>query len=82
MKIKKVPFAISVTLASFLVVGSTGFAAESDGNGNMINGNGMMSMMENSNMSNMMNAMDSPEGQKMMQACEDVMKSYGDEDKK
>lgn len=73
MKIKKVPFALSFAIAGFLVVGSTGFAAESDENG--------MGNMMNGNMSKMMDAMNSPEGQKMMQACDDVMESYGEEEK-
>lgn len=73
MKIKKIPFVLSFAIASFLVVGSTGFAAEPEENemGNMMSGNGMMNMME---------AMNSPEGQKMMQACGDFIESYVEED--
>ncbi|ASK61315.1 hypothetical protein CFK37_03535 [Virgibacillus phasianinus] len=85
MKLKKVPFLLSFALASLLVVGTTAFAQESDGNGmsNMQNGNGMMKMMGNDNMGNMMVSMNSPEGKKMMNACGDFMNSYQSEkDKK
>jgi hypothetical protein len=78
MKIKKVPFALSFAFATLLVVGTTGFAQESENNNmtNMMNGNGMMNMMENGNMSNMMEAMGSPEGQKMVESCSNFMESY------
>ncbi|SEB05529.1 hypothetical protein SAMN05421743_11470 [Thalassobacillus cyri] len=71
MKIRKVPFALSFALATLLVVGTTTFAQEPDNNGmgNMMSGNGMMNMME---------AMNSAEGQKMMNACGDFMEAYGE----
>jgi hypothetical protein len=37
-----------------------------------------MNMMENENMGKMMDAMNSPEGQEMMNACVSFMDSYGD----
>jgi hypothetical protein len=68
MKIKKTPFLLSFALAAIIVVGQDGFAKGSDnGMENMMNGNGMME------------AMNSPEGQKMMSACGNFMESYGDE---
>lgn len=81
MKLKKVPFVLSFAFAALLVVGTTALAQGPDnGMGNMMNGNGngMMNMMENGSMSQMMEAMNSPEGQKMMDACGDFMESYGD----
>ncbi|KAB8139142.1 hypothetical protein F9U64_01765 [Gracilibacillus oryzae] len=81
MKLKKVPFVLSLAIAALLVVGTTAFAQEPDynGMGNMLNGNGneMMDMMKNGNMSQMMEAMNSFEGQKMMNACSDFMESFG-----
>ncbi len=81
MKIKKVPFVLSFSMAAVLVIGQGAFAKESEGDrpDSMMNGNGMMNMMENGNMSQMMEAMNSPEGKKMMKACGDFMESYGDE---
>lgn len=82
MKIKKVPFVLSFAFAALIVVGSTAFAQEGGSNnrmGNMMDGNGMANMMENGNMANMMDVMNSPEGEKMMNACGDFMDSYIDE---
>lgn len=79
----KLSLILSFALATTIVVGQTGFAHGSDDTGegnNMMGGNGMANMMENGNMSGMMNAMNSPEGQKMMESCMDFMESFdGDE---
>ncbi|PGT79580.1 hypothetical protein [Bacillus sp. AFS040349] len=63
---KKIAFVTSFALASLLVVGQFTYAEKPDNMPNMINGNGMMNMME---------AMNSPEGQKMMKACGEFMES-------
>ncbi|UOQ94011.1 hypothetical protein MUO14_03310 [Halobacillus shinanisalinarum] len=80
MKLKRVPFVLSLSLAAVLVVGQGVLAeeSESDRTGSMMNGNGMMNMMENGNMSQMMEAMNSPEGQKMMRTCGNFMESQED----
>jgi hypothetical protein len=62
---KKIAFVSSFALATLLVVGQFAYAEKSDGMMNM-NNNGMM---------NMMNAMNSPEGQEMMNACGEFMES-------
>jgi hypothetical protein len=81
---KKTMLLISFALAAILVVGQTGFAAESDpGNGGMMNGNGMgdmMKMMQNENMGKMMDAMNTPEGEAMMESCSTFLESYGEKD--
>lgn len=77
MKIKKAPFVMSFALAALLVIGTTAFAHGDNGMGNMMNGNGMMNMMDKGNMNQMMGAMNSPEGQKMMNTCNEFMESYG-----
>jgi hypothetical protein len=74
---------VSFALAAVLVVGQIGLAAESDhskGMGSMMNGNEMSEMMENGGMSKMMDAMNSPEGQAMMDSCGSFMESYDDGD--
>jgi hypothetical protein len=82
---KKTMLLVSFALATVLVVGQVGFAAKADndaGKGGMMNGNGMsgmMNMMENENMGKMMDAMNSPEGQAMMESCGNFMESYGDD---
>jgi hypothetical protein len=67
---KKIAFVSSFALATLLVVGQFAYAEKSDGMMNMMNGNGMMQMME---------AMNSPEGQKMMSACGEFMESNNQE---
>ncbi|ANB55887.1 MULTISPECIES: hypothetical protein [Bacillales] len=64
---KKIAFVSSFALAALLVVGQFSYAEKSDSMTNMMNGNGMMKMME---------AMNSPQGQKMMKACGEFMESY------
>lgn len=61
---KKIAFVSSFALATLLVAGQFTYAEKSD---ILMNGNGMMKMME---------AMNSPEGQKMMKACGEFMESY------
>lgn len=61
---KKIAFVSSFALAALLVVGQFTYAEKPDTMMNMMNGNGMMNMME---------AMNSPEGQKMMKACGELM---------
>lgn len=64
---KKIAFVISFALATLLVAGQFAFAEKPENNmDNMMNGNGMMNMME---------AMNSPEGQKMMKACGEFMET-------
>ncbi|MCM3164084.1 MULTISPECIES: hypothetical protein [Bacillaceae] len=71
---KKIAFVSSFALAALLVVGQFTYAEEPEkGMGNMMNGNG-------NGMMNMMEAMNSPEGQKMMTACGDFMESYDDQE--
>jgi hypothetical protein len=80
----KTKLGLSFALAAVLVVGQVGFASEDDHQGGMMSGNGMsgmMQMMENENMGKMMDAVNSPEGQKMLNACGDVMESYEDDEK-
>jgi hypothetical protein len=80
---KKALLLVSFALAAVLVVGQVGFAAESDnfnGMGNMMNGNGMSEMMDNGSMNKMMGAMNSPEGQEMVESCGNFMESYDDGD--
>ena len=74
MQLKKGPLVLSFALSTLLVVGTTGFAhgSNSDGAANMLNAN------ENG-MKNMMNAMNSPEGQEMMTTCANFMESIGDD---
>lgn len=82
---KKTMLLVSFALAAILVVGQVGFAAEGNndgGRGGMMNGNGMsgmMNMMENANMGKMMDALNSPEGQAMMESCGNFMESYDDD---
>ncbi|KYD35358.1 MULTISPECIES: hypothetical protein [Geobacillus] len=64
---KKIAFVSSFALATLLVVGQFSYAEKPDSMTNMMNGNGMMKMME---------AMNSPQGQKMMKACGEFMESY------
>ncbi|WP_019414662.1 hypothetical protein [Paenisporosarcina sp. TG20] len=83
MKLKKIPFVLSLALSALLVVSTTGFASglNNGETGSMMNASdsGMMNMMKNGNMTNMMNAMNSPEGQKMMNDCGNFMDSIDDE---
>lgn len=68
---KKIAFVSSFAIATLLVGGQFAFAEKSENNmQNMMNGNGMSKMME---------AMNSPEGQKMMKACGNFMESYDEE---
>jgi hypothetical protein len=84
---KKRLLIISFTLAAVLVVGplafSVGATEDNGGMGNMMGGmmngngmNGMMNMMDNGNMGQMMEAIDSPEGQAMIEGCGNFMSSY------
>jgi hypothetical protein len=77
---KKRMLIISFTLAAVLVLGplafSVGATEDNGGMGNMMGGNGMSGMMENGNMGKMMGAMNSPEGQEMMNSCSNFMSSY------
>ncbi|UYG98094.1 hypothetical protein [Cytobacillus firmus] len=69
---KKIAFVSSFALAALLVVGQFTYAEKPENNmNNMMNGNGMMNMME---------AMNSPEGQKMMKACGEFMESYNEKE--
>lgn len=81
---KKTMLLVSFALAAVLIVGQVGFSAESEregSKGGMMNGNGMMNMMENENMDNMMDSMNSPEGEAMTESCGNFMESYdGTED--
>jgi hypothetical protein len=89
---KKALLLVSFALATVLVVGQAGLAAESEektpnqgmmnGNGmsGMMNSNGMSGMMQNENMGKMMDAMNTPEGQEMVESCGNFMESYGDEE--
>lgn len=83
---KKTKLALAFSLAMVLVIGGMAFASginENDGMDNMMNGHGMLGMMQmmvNENMSKMMDAMNSPEGQEMMKACRKFMESYGDDE--
>ncbi|WP_174733231.1 hypothetical protein [Mesobacillus harenae] len=67
---KKILVVSSFALSSLLVVGQFAFADKPD---SIMNGTGMMEMME---------AMNSPEGQKMMKACGDFMDSNEEKDLK
>lgn len=83
---KKLPFVLSFALAALVVIGQAGFAHGPDNDGgasNMMNGNGMgmMSMMGNGQMSEMMDAMNSPEGKKMIESCTNFMQSFEDDNK-
>lgn len=71
MKIKKFPFVLSFALSTLFVVGTVGFADQPSQSENM-----MDNMMGNDGMGKMMEAMNSPEGQEMMQACSKFMDSY------
>lgn len=73
MQLKKASFILSFALSSLLVIGTTGFASELN-NGRAEN---MMNANENG-MSNMMNAMNSTEGQEMMNTCISFVKTIGD----
>lgn len=64
---------MSFTLATFLVIGGTAFASEGIASMGMMNG-----MMNGNGMSNMMEAMNSPEGKEMVEGCQNVMSSYGE----
>lgn len=68
---KKIALVLSFALATLLVVGQFAFAEELDTNMGMMNGNGMMNMME---------VMHSPEGQEMMNACNKFMDSVKDDE--
>lgn len=70
---KKIAFISSFALAALLVAGQFTFAEKPDSMMNMMNGKGMTKMME---------AMNSPEGQKMMKACEEFMESSDDSEVK
>lgn len=79
---KKLPFVLSFALAALIVIGQASFAkgGSDDSNMgnmmNMMNGNGMAQMMENGTMTKMMNAMNSPEGKKMISDCQNFMNKY------
>ncbi|MGM0879118.1 MAG: hypothetical protein ACQEWV_31885 [Bacillota bacterium] len=70
---KKIAFVSSFALATLLVAGQFTYAEKPDSMMNMMNGNGMTKMME---------AMNSPEGQKMMKACGEFMESSDDSEVK
>lgn len=72
MKLKKLPFALSFAIASVLVVGTTTFAVEPG------NTNQKGSMMNSDGMDEMMEAMNSPEGKEMADACSNFMELNGD----
>lgn len=80
MKLKKIPFVLSLALSTLLVVSTTGFASglNNGEKGSMMNASdsGMTNMMGNGNM---MNAMNSPKGQEMMNVCGNFMESIDDE---
>lgn len=67
---KKIAFVSSFAFATLLVTGQFTYAEKPDSMMNMMNGNGMTKMME---------AMNSPEGQKMMKACGEFMESSDNE---
>ncbi|SDJ24799.1 hypothetical protein [Alteribacillus bidgolensis] len=78
MKNKKLLMIPSFAIAAALVAGpiNIGDAHEEDGNsGGMMNG-----MMNGEGMSQMMEAMNSPEGQEMMNACQNFMNAQGEEE--
>jgi hypothetical protein len=82
MKNKKTLLLVSFALAAVLVVGQAVMAAEPN-NGGMMNGSGMsgmMQMMDNDGMQKMTGAMNTPEGQEMMNSCSNFMDSYGEEE--
>lgn len=84
---KKTLLGISFGLATLLVAGQASYAATVPDNATQNNTTGMMSMMNNANMGKMMEAVNSPEGQKMVNACSNFMDSYdsntgGQQDKK
>lgn len=69
---KKLPLVLSFALAALIVVGQASLAQGSDDNNrtvNMMNGDGMTTMMKKGNMSEMMNA------------CIDFMQSFGNDKK-
>lgn len=67
---KKIAFVSSFAVAALLVVGQFTYAEKSENNmGNMMYSDGMM---------NMMDTMNSSEGQKIMNACGEFMKSYNE----
>lgn len=83
---KKTMLLVSFALAAVLVVGQVGFATEPDNNGggmgSIMNGNGMsrmMNMTDNENMDKMKGAINSPEGQAMIESCGNFMESYDDD---
>ncbi|USK31334.1 hypothetical protein LIT32_27275 (plasmid) [Bacillus sp. CMF21] len=67
---KKIAFVSSFALVTLFVAGQFTYAEKPDG---MMNDNGMTKMME---------AMNSPEGQKMMKACGEFMESSDDSEVK
>lgn len=79
MQLKKTPFILSFALSALLVAGTTGFASGSDSDRtNSImnaNENGILNMMDNGNMSNVMSAMNSAEAQEMMNTCANFLKT-------
>lgn len=76
MKNKKILLIVSFALAAGLVIGQAVIAAES--NIGMMNGNGMSGLMQmdNEGMQKMMGAINTPEGQEMMNSCSKFMDSY------
>lgn len=81
---KKETIDLSFTLAAILVMGplafSTGATEDNGGIGSMISGNGINGMMNmgNGSMGKMMEAMNSPQGQEMINSCSNFMSSYGE----
>ncbi|OXT17191.1 hypothetical protein B9K06_12590 [Bacillus sp. OG2] len=68
---KKIAFVSSFALATLLVVGQFAYANQSNSEMDMnMNGNKMMNSDE---MTGMMKSLSSPEGQKMVKACNDFM---------
>lgn len=67
---KKIAFVSSFAFVILLVAGQFTYAEKPESMMNMMNSNGMTKMME---------AMNSPEGQKMMDACGEFMESSENE---
>lgn len=80
---KKSLLMISFTLAVVIVLGPMAFSIDAKENNNgMMGQDGMMSGESSSmnSMMKMMNAMSTPEGEKMMEACSNFMSSYNEQE--
>lgn len=84
MKNKKLLMIPSFAIAAALIAGpiNIGDAHEEDGHGGMMNGEAMgnSNMMNGEGMDQMMETMNSPEGQEMMNACQNFMNAPGEEE--